>query len=1144
MKMKTATAALAFLFAAAVAQGGENLLKNPGFEEVGADGKTPAGWSIHIEKAGGACLSEPGSGGKYALELTSASDKAAENNVLVTSAPITVTGRRTLILKGVMRTAGAAQGFATFAAFDEQGKMIAHDNEHSTIFRNTPQWTAFKHEFTSLPATRTVRIIVRNTNTAGKGSVWFDDLSLEVKGGMLDNETVSIVIDPLGGGRIKSFVVKAKGDEMTVWKGGFRHGGLAAEVVPADRTPGVLMDVAYGLETLEPDRKIRVAHESRNAAAAGLRFEKEYTLVGNSPAVDVTLRIRNLGQEARKTTLRAQQCVVPARGVYTWPCSGAVRLFDRANDVIIPQLWIEKLSEGWIALTNPAGKGGLVVTFDLTKVEKAYGYFCDELDTIEWWYKEIDLPAGATWETTYTLSAVGSGAPVVSASREAAVGLSPARLGGTDGYALTVYPLRSAASAEIALKGVTAAGKEVASAPKVALKAGEAATTPVQWKGDEIRQIAIVSTANGVKQETLLSTAARDIKAEKVTGRFEEFKDLGRYPEATSFFPFGVYVNRYAQYKECGTEEAAWSRVLDDCRRHYLNTVTAGLASDKRYIGTVETEKRCWIGDMLRARHMKLIPGFPEVVRTFTRQPDGTKVESFPETVTREELLNERLGKSITFGVETMKAFARAYNDILLAYDVADEPQPLHIPIYINLREIMRDINPDRPSIPILNLSQSAYIPHVPIYYGDLYPIRTHGSLDRNPWNAGETTRTITTRTRTPVWVMLQAFSTDPRLTNFKNPYKMPNEAETRYMIYSVVANGGKGIMYHGAVWGPAWRYKSAYDRGLADCLGGHTAGWDAVGAAAKHLTAIGPALLESDFEVSEKFTVDAPAIETRNGYYKGPAVAVGALKQRTGGGHFLVVQNQDVTKPQRGTLGVAPDMAQGKALYDLFADAPAALPAAAKQTVEFIPGDARIYYCGPEKEAQRIIGVVLTGRCNNERAIYEIDLARAAKNGIDVSSAVAAAKQSADALAAKDALKACDAILLARKRLTELALADGSLGACIERIREAQDRLAAVTVVYGDNITTVIPKDLFEATKNGVQYGKQADERMQQYLDATAGAYARLLALTDRVNAGEAKVVADELAALVKTAQQLENDAIPYVLEKARSSAAVPPAK
>jgi hypothetical protein len=1137
--MRTAISALLVCVSLVVsAQAGENLLKNPGFETLAADGKTPADWSIYTEKGGAARLSEPGRSGKYALELVADSDKAAENNVLVTSAPLPAVGRRTFVLKGFMRAAGAAQGFASFAVLDAQGKPLAHDNEHSAVLRNLPQWTPFRHEFTTLPAARSLRIILRNTNTPGKGSVGFDDLSLEVKGGMLDNEQVSISLDPLGGGRITSFLLKATGEEKTVWKGGFRHGGLAAEVVPAERVPGLLMDVAHSMETLEADRRVRLTHESKNPAAAGLRFEKEYALVGNSAAIDVLLRVRNLSQEPKKTTLRVQQCLAPARHLFTWPCAGEVRLFDRANDVILTQLWIEKLSEGWIASVHAPSKSGLVATFDLAKVEKAYGYFGDELDTIEWWYKEIELPAGGSWETTYTLSAIAGSAPVVSASRELAVGLAPAQLGRAEGYAWTLYPLRTAAKAELALKAVTAGGRELLASPKVALKNGEAATTPPEWKGEDVRQISIRSTANGLTQETLLSTAARDIKAEKVTGRFQEFKDLGRYPETTACFPFGVYVNRYAQYKESGPEEAAWARILDDCRRRYLNTVMSGLATHKNYIGSVDTEKRCWIGDAVRARGMKLIPILSEVVRTYTRQPDGSRVETFPETVTRDEVLNERLGKSPFFSLDTMKNFARLYNDILLAYEVADEPQPQHIPAYTAVREIMRDINPDRPAMPILNLSQSAYIPHVPIYFGDLYPIRSHGVLDRNPWNAGETTRSITTRTRTPVWVMLQAFSTDPRLTNFKNPYTMPDEAETRYMIYSVVANGGKGIMYHGAVWGPAWRYKSAYDRVLVDCWGGHTAGWNAVGAAAQRLTAIGPALLESDFEVNDKFTVEAPAIETRNGYYKGPAVGVGVLKQRTGGGHFLVAQNQDVTKPQRGALAVMPEMAQGKALYDLFADSLEAVPATTKLTLDLIPGDARILYCGPEKEARRVIDVVLTGRCANERAIFDIDLSRAEKNGIDVAPAVAAAKQSAEALAAKDAPKAYGALLRARKLLLEATRAAPALGACVERIQDAQRRLAAITTVFGDHIATVIPNDLFDATKNGAQYGKQADERMQQYLDATAGAYAKLLALTDRVNAGEAKAVVDELVALDETVQQLEKNAIPYVTEKARATA------
>ncbi len=371
--------------------------------------------------------------------------------------------------------------------------------------------------------------------------------------------------------------------------------------------------------------------------------------------------------------------------------------------------------------------------------------------------------------------------------------------------------------------------------------------------------------------------------------------------------------------------------------------------------------------------------------------------------------------------------------------------------------------------------------------------------------------------------------------------YDLPSDAEQRLMVYSVLANGGKGIMYFAGPSFPNWRLRYYISPTYAiDFWGATSEIWDLVSGLGRNVTAIGQALLETDFELNRDFQiVDAPKVEFRHRrtnalYYEGPALTVGVLKQRGGAGHVLVVQNQDTDKQRSGVLAIAPDAFKGKVLCDLVALANVEA-SGGRLAVDLAPGDARFLYCGPEAEARKMLDAVHANHYRNERVVYQIEAEPATLNKAPTPAAFALAKQAADAFAAGRMSEAHQKILDARKTLAEEMKKDAGFYSAWGALCRSRELLSQCATAFTAQIDLCAPPALRRSVRGGQPYKDNPDAQLQKYLDEAHACFIKRMELEDKVYAGGARDVAAEAQALLKESERLAKEAIPYVRSKAK---------
>jgi len=608
--------------------------------------------------------------------------------------------------------------------------------------------------------------------------------------------------------------------------------------------------------------------------------------------------------------------------------------------------------------------------------------------------------------------------------------------------------------------------------------------------------------------------------------RFPEF------PAATGFFPYGEY-NRGSVKGTPGGGEGLFRRQLRAYRRCYINTY---IVTEYRTHKSFRKNRNVFVLEEARKRRMRIISK-AQMLRRFEveRGKDGRRIELPAEPATREAILArlQQGGKTL----DVRREFAEAYGDLILAYDFSDEPQERHIPNYMMLQNVYREIDPDHPVLAILNLNRTAYLPYMPIYYGDEYPIRTPKSGGRNPWAVTKMVRFCATRTDAPVWVMLQAFGRPPGT----GTWQLPDEAEMRLTIYETVANGAKGITFHGSSSYPCWRWSGYYYfETTRDSWGAEAPSWRAMREAGRHITAIGPALLNTKVSDAVVLNVTCETVTVENGTitYRGPAIKAGVLQQRDGDGFFAVVVNQDVKQSRQGTLTVNTEaVPPGSMLYDLYELSGTGLPPAVPHELELRPGDGRIFFLGTKKAARAVLSAVHKGHYDNELPLYEMDLEAAVANGCDVAKPAKFAVNAAKAYQAAEFAAAHAEITAARKALAQTVARNPALAKAQKALSEAQAMLSEVVLTYRRHFDVVVPPDLRKATPKYTVYSNTRDPKMQTYVDDTAEAMCLRMELEDQVWAGKAAEVSKRVAQLRQTAHRLKSEAIQYVLKKAEEN-------
>ncbi|MCE5240662.1 hypothetical protein LLH23_19550 [bacterium] len=1110
--------ALAALCGATLALAQTNPVSNPGFETLAPATNLPQDWEpVYWSNPRGKIeASDDAHSGARSLQITGLPREQitdagkANNNIAGQELGDRLVGPGRMTLRVWLRTSGDGMAYCSVMTADEKGNRLQYLS--SRRIEQQPEWTELVWDFSTDAATRSVLLYLRN---GGAGSVWYDDVQLIPAGDVLDNDFARAIVEPILGGRVCSYVLKPGDHETTVWQG-IRPGGMAAEIAPAEAPPGLLRDDPCILEVIEPRRCVRVRHQGAGGSLADLQFEKELRLPDGSASLEVTLRVRNTAAEKRCLSLRVQQALPPGHGVFTWPARDHLRVVQPLESLTRANIPITDLREGWLAYSDPAAQRSLAVLFDRAQTEHALVSLTPALNTLEWTYRPVELPAGGTWQTTYLIAPVPGGGPIVSASRDLAVSLSPLNLPGAGDLTLGVAPVSGARSAEVRVTG-RVAGKPVSWQQTVPLSPTTPAALKLPWPGQQVQELRLVAGTGPTAQSVALSPAL-------INARFPQNlpapPDDNPYPALAGFYPFGEYFRGYTG-PEMGTLQQATERQLRLYRRAYLNTYIVG---ENICLTPLKAGEKPWLCDLARQYHMRLIPK-GDMLRRFGHRPDGAYVE-LPEPPGTREAMLARIAET-GFDLDLRRTFAREYGDLILAYDLSDEPGSGHVPAYVELQSLYREADPNHPVLVILNLDRTEYLPYMPVYYGDEYPIRNTG---RRPWEVTKLVRFCARQTPAPVWVMLPAFGGREGYT-----WLLPTGPETRLMIWLVVANGGKGITWHGSQSPPCWRYNQHYFYTLCDSWGVGTSGWEALRAAGRQVTAIGPSLLETDCVDDHPFTAEAQPLDLGKAAYQGPAVTLGVLKQRTGGGFFIVAVNQDVEHEQQATLRAdAGKLGAATQLCDLSGlTAPAPFPAGGL-AVTLAPGDGRVLYCGTAAGAQAALAAVHRGHYDNERVIYDMDAAVAAANGVDLGAAAGLSRQAAEATKRGDYTLAHARLSAAQAKLAEAVTAAKPLGEVLAQLQDSLRLLSEVADVYRANFDVLVPPDLVKQSPRSQPFANTRDAKLQQLVDDTAEAFCQRLLLEDRVVAGEAAAVAAPAAELLAQAQRLHAEAIPYVRSRA----------
>ena len=177
-------------------------LKNPGFEI--ADSNGPSHWTASNSQL---VVQDPNSySGDYSAKIISNTNNVSYTSTLANA----IEGKNSVRLQFYARTDNSSV-YCTFGTKNASSQQLQY--EGSPIYSDLDDWTRIVYEFTTHPDTRTLVIRLRS----GVGTVWYDDVSLEVFPLKQDNIIAAYLFEDEYGTDLKSESGKNDG---TVYDGG------------------------------------------------------------------------------------------------------------------------------------------------------------------------------------------------------------------------------------------------------------------------------------------------------------------------------------------------------------------------------------------------------------------------------------------------------------------------------------------------------------------------------------------------------------------------------------------------------------------------------------------------------------------------------------------------------------------------------------------------------------------------------------------------------------------------------------------------------------------------------------------------------------------------------------------------------------
>ena len=466
--------------------------------------------------------------------------------------------------------------------------------------------------------------------------------------------------------------------------------------------------------------------------------------------------------------------------------------------------------------------------------------------------------------------------------------------------------------------------------------------------------------------------------------------------------------------------------------------------------------------------------------------------------------------------------FISRYQDRIPLIFTADEILPQNVDVMLRVNSELKKILPEHiVPFPYLNSSAVQYIPYVPVFVGDWYPVKRPDVSGRNPWSVyDEFLQKVKLAGKVPVWFMPQGFGAAGNIDSSGAGgiiYGLPSAGEVRLMLNLAVAAGVKGICWHGFANG-TWPWMMNYGMYPYSLLGGagqRSPGWEGVVDCAREFSGIGPLLLRSHpGSVPGNIKLKCGTYRDPQGFYNGPAIRTFALK--TPKGVLLAAVNQNPAAAESGSLEGLPGKTFDLTAFSFLRKSFAPL--------NLKPGGAQYFYLGEDAGE---IALCCQGRFQREKIRYLIAAERASANGIP-----AVSLQKLSKLPPEQALPA---LFQERKALDE-RIHSSDLGRTLEHLEAIRRQLEEIDFSFTTHIDLLVTPEMRKSTPRYQRWCRHPNPEIQMLRERIAGDFMEFHFLSDSLDkGGKAASLLIQSAELRKRVEQNYRNA-QAVLEKYRS--------
>ncbi|MCL5408984.1 MAG: glutamine amidotransferase [Candidatus Omnitrophica bacterium] len=242
---------------------------------------------------------------------------------------------------------------------------------------------------------------------------------------VIETHAMKLTINPEEGGRISGFFWKPTGHQ---WVLPGDEDGFFLDHVWQESWPGELLHRTYTAKILKagPEhatvRVSTIIKGNGHQSIEGVRIIRTMTVNDNSPGIDVTIRLENPTNQPRDPGLWVQN--IPQVGgtrnaLWTFRPSthGIIRATYETgggkNDFIYDP------TAGWTAIVNPHTEEGVVFLMDYNYLRCLYDNGGSQ--SVEWWYDQVRLAPGKSFETKIVMWPI-SGMQAVSYASHTLIG--------------------------------------------------------------------------------------------------------------------------------------------------------------------------------------------------------------------------------------------------------------------------------------------------------------------------------------------------------------------------------------------------------------------------------------------------------------------------------------------------------------------------------------------------------------------------------------------------------------------------------------------------------------------------------------------------------------------------------------------------